>query len=167
MSTENKKKLEDMLASYEKVQNKKNEKIKKVQASLDDFVSKFEIFANSTIKPIMIEIGELLKEKGHDYSIKFEKEYKDDIGRTIDSRITMNVFPLGKGRENRSGVPAHIMFFADKYNGKVGIHENNIIPDDGGGTAGRKGEFYSIEKITTQIIEKEIIESIGSILRVK
>lgn len=168
MNNENKKTLENILTEYENIQRQNKEKNDEMQRRFDSFINEFESFANSTIKPVMIELGNVLKARGHDYKVTFDKDYKDVKGRIIDSRITMDIFPNGEGRGNTYvDTPAHILFSADKFKEKVVLHENNIVPGThGGGTAGLKDKIYSINDLTRQIIEQEIIESVGNILKI-
>lgn len=155
-----------MLSKYDNVQNKAKEVAQIQQSKRQAFVDDFEIFANSVIKPMMTEIGNIIKEKGHDYKVSFDKEYANDKGNVIDSRITMNIFPNGKGRGDHQNISAHILFYADKYSEKIGIHENNIVPFSSGTSCKKSGDF-TIQSLTPQIIEKEIIDSIGNILKIK
>jgi hypothetical protein len=167
MENTNKKKLEEMLSKYDNKQREIKEEAKKTEIKRTTFIDTFESFADTVIKPIMIEVGEAIKENGHSYKVTFEKEYKNSKGVIIDSRITMNIFPEGKGYGDCYTPPAHILFYAEKFSEKIGIHENNIVPFGGGGSAGRRGFEYEIKTLTPQIIEKEIVESIGNILKIK
>ncbi|MDD3323255.1 MAG: hypothetical protein PHS59_17615 [Paludibacter sp.] len=166
MEDTNKKKLEEMLLKHDDSQRKIKEQAEQQQIKRKTFLDNFEEFANSTIKPIMLEIGDVIKKNGHDYKVTFEKEYKNDKGVTIDSRITMDIFPNGNGRGDIYNVPAHILFYAEKFSEKIGLHENNIVPGGGGGSAGKKDGEYNLETLTSEIIEKEIVDSIGNILKV-
>jgi len=165
MENSNKSKLEEMLSKHDKIQKELKEEAEKQQIKVKTFLDDFEEFANSKIKSIMIEIGEFIKKNGHDYKVTFDKEYKNDKGNFIDSRITMDIFPNGKGRGDFHNVPAHILFYADKYSEKIRMHENNIVPNGGGGSAGKKDGEYNLQNMTSDIIEKEIIDSIGNILK--
>jgi hypothetical protein len=165
MKDSNKKKLEELLSKHDKVQREVKEAIEKQQIIKKTFLDDFEEFANSQIKPIMTEIGEVIKKNGHDYKITFDKDYKNDKGNIIDSRITMDIFPNGKGRGDHYNPPAHILFYADNFGEKIGMHENNIVPHGGGGSAGRKNGQYTLQNLTSEIIEMEIIDSIGNILK--
>lgn len=164
MEPTNREKLEETLAKHENRQKNLNEQIERKKAERTNFLDKFEFFANSVIKPIMIEIGDILKDKGHDYNVTFHKEYKNEQGNIIDSRIIMDIFPNGKGRGSFGNVPAHILFHTETHSEKIGIHENNIVPGGGGGSAGKKSGKFTLDDLTTQIIEQEIIDTIGNIL---
>lgn len=164
MEKSSKEKLEELFLKREQrtIAIAENSKLQKNRR--DEFQNKFEDFANSVIKPIMNEIGDFIKDNGHDYQITYDRNFKNSKGVTLDTRITMDIFPNGHGRGDSFNVPAHILFKADVYEQKVLLHENTIVPHGGGGVSGPKGRGYSIDELTPQIVEKEIVDSIGKII---
>lgn len=76
----------------------------------------------------------------------------------------MEIFPNGEGRGSLSNKPAHIMFYADDYKKIIGVHENNIVPSGGGGSAGTRNYDYTFKILTAEKIEEEILETLSNIL---
>jgi hypothetical protein len=162
MQDEQRKKLDDLLSKYENKQSELRQQKDKVEQHKNSFLEQFEVISNDRIKPVMDEIGQILKSKGHDYAVLYSKESKSERGATIEPRITMEIYPNGNGKTTYSNKAAHIMFFAEKS--EIGVHENTLIPNGGGGHAGTKPTKYNLDTLTVDKIEKEIVQSIDKIL---
>ena len=169
MKEDNKKKLESLLNKYDERETAQKQEVQKVQEVRNKFLDGFDKLCADIIKPAMEEIGATLKAQGHDFKIGTQQEKKDDKGVLLDARITMNIFPKGKGSPHgySSSPPAHVMFFADKYKEEIGVHENNIVPSGGSGSAGGKGKKYTLTTLTKEAVEEEIVDSLGKILKLK
>lgn len=164
MNEENQSKLDNLLAKTKARNEKYQADVESQKDQQDTFLNDFQEFAEGTIKSIMLEIGSTLKTNGHDFKVVYEAKQTDNDGRSIDARIMMEIYPEGKGRGDMWNKAAHILFYADEFKKSIGVHENNITPNGGGGSAGRRTYEYSISNLTKQKIEKEIIESLENIL---
>ena len=118
-----------------------------IKVEEDAFLSEFKRLRKETIFPVMEDIGNQLKTRGHDYRISEEEETIDLEGRTRDAKITMNIFPAGVNRSAyRSENTPSISFIATRYKKKIWVHGSNIMPNRGGSA----GPFGHAERPRSQ-----------------
>jgi len=163
MEKKNKEKLNKLLADRKKIKEEFEQKAKEDKDEKKTFNDNFEKFSKERIEPIMKEFGDKIKENGHDYKITYIKKDQKSNG-LMEPKLMMEIYPNGEGRGSLSSKAAHIMFYADDYKKIIGIHENNIVPSGGGGSAGTRNYDYTFKTLNTEKIEEEILESISKIL---
>ena len=141
---------------YEQRLEEAKKRQEQIKSEEDVFLSEFTRLRKEVIHPRMEDIGNPLKERGHDYRISEEEESVDLEGRTRDARITMNIFPAGVDRSAyRPENTPSISFVATRYKKKIWAHSSNIMPNRGG-SAGPRGEFNA-EEITSDVVEREVL----------
>jgi hypothetical protein len=121
------------------------------------FLAEFNRLKHDVIWPVIVDIGNELTKYGHDFHVSEEKEYTDAVASYHPSSITFNLYPLVTGKTfKRPESTPYVSFVADRYAQKVLIMVSTMMPGQGG-VIGQHGS-YDIEKITTDFVEKEIIE---------
>jgi hypothetical protein len=156
MEKKTKEKLDCLMRSYEN-KSAKDKKLQKQQRSEEDeFLCKFRKVRKKVIRPAMEEIGESLKNRGHEYRISQREETKDRQGKTEDANIMMSIFPSGteSASYNSINFPS-ITFFATKYKRIVWGHRSTMMPGRGG-SAGSFAEFKP-EEIKRDMVERVIL----------
>ena len=165
MKNENKKKLESILSAFEsKYKNLMKEQESKTGAR-KEFLDGFKRLCDEKIKPVMNEIGQILREKGHDFIIHDRRENKNEKGGTFDSRITMEIYPNGKGRGGTREFPAQVFFSAQKDKEKITVHEKKKASGTTEDTTSVELKKYTLTTLSTDDIEREIMESIAKIFQ--
>ncbi len=113
----------------------------------------------------MEDIGTVLKTRGHDYKIVEEDVSTDAQGTQKDVMISMYIFP------SCAGIPSttrellqfpYISFRPDPYWRRIIVHASNVtLMYDG--LSGGRGE-YSISQVTSEFVEKELVQIVEGIL---
>ena len=129
----------------------------------DVFLTEFKRLRKKVIHPVMKDIGNRLKKRGHEYRISEQEESVDSEGRTRNAKITMSIFPKGVDRSayGPENTPS-ISFIATRDKKKIWVHGSSIMPARGG-TSGSRGEFNAAE-ITTDAVEGEVLGVLKEIL---
>jgi hypothetical protein len=113
----------------------------------------------------MEAIGTVLQTRGHDYKIVEEDVSTDAPGTQKDIMISMYIFPSRAGAPSTTRELLHfpsISFRPDPYWRRIIIHTSNVTLTYGGLSGGR-GE-YSIAQITSEFVEKELVQIVEGIL---
>ena len=133
------------------------------QKSKDEEARFLEDFAElraKTIRPVFEAAGALLEARGHRFSIA-EQEFATGGARGIsETGIVMRVVPMG------TKAPLHedqrsLAIATRHYNRTVWINSGEA--PGAGGLAGVRGAF-SLDKVTRQLVEEEVIAFVGRVL---
>lgn len=133
------------------------------QKSKDEEARFLEDFAElraKTIRPVFEAAGALLEARGHRFSIA-EQEFAAGGARGIsEAGIVMRVVPMG------TKAPLHedqrsLAIATRHYNRTVWINSGEA--PGAGGLAGVRGAF-SLDKVTRQLVEDEVIAFVGRVL---
>jgi hypothetical protein len=163
MDTANKKRLGEILSNFDRIQEEQNESSASNEQKQEKFLDAFNECATIKITPIMEEIGELLKNHGHDFSIKYQKEYVDFEGKLFAPRITMKLYPLSEKPDAFTELAYFVAFQANKESFEIEVHENNIETKNNY-TTYIKEQKYTFKSLTNERISKEIIDTVEKIL---
>lgn len=163
MKEENLNKLNSLFSNLKTEEQKLKESQEKQKSEEDLFIEGFKTLCKNLIDPKMQEFRRMLRQNGYGCKISLNEESKNatgingqtniklQIARNVDSNFyTNNKFP-------------HIMFIADKFYKKIGVHQDTIF-QNGTGTAAMKEQTYTLESLNEESVEKEIVESIEIIL---
>jgi len=124
------------------------------------FLKDFAELRRTVIRPVFEAAGALLEERGHRYSIVEQEFSAGAEGRISEAGITLRVVPLG------TKAPLHedqrsLAIATRHYNKTVWINSGESAGS--GGLAGSKGAF-SLEKVTRQLIEEELIAFVARVV---
>jgi hypothetical protein len=134
----------------------------KKEVEEDAFLKEFERLQKDTIRPVMEDIGNQLKTRGHEYWISESEESLNSEGRVLDARISMSIFPSGfdNAKYRAESFPS-VSFMAAKYRRKVWIHGSTMMPGRGG--HGGSIDEFNAEEITSSVVEEKILEVLKEI----
>jgi hypothetical protein len=166
MKEENKNLLTSIFEGEKDAQIKRSVETKEIQNKQEEFLERFEQLCNQVIEPKMLEFKNLLNENGYGCFIHYNKENLKEKGFKNQTNINLEISKNNTDKFYEDNKYPHIMFIADKTNQKVNIHENTMFPNSGG-HATMKRNSYKVDEINSEIIEKEITESIETILKNK
>jgi hypothetical protein len=161
---ENKARLDEVLARYEKRLAEMRRRQTLAHELHDVFIAAFEQILDGAIKPAMEDVGAALRAHGHDYELSPTQGYTDVRGRTHRTQLTMRVYPSGIPRSlfNSTSTP-YVAFAADWLDRRVVVIESTLIPlgasktPRGSGTWGKRGD-YTLKQLTPHMIEREIVD---------
>ena len=156
MKNQTKLKLEALLDGYEKKQLEARLRQDQEQYELETYLEDFKELRQNVIRPVMEDMGDILEQKGHDFKIK-EKEYSmDKKAFATEARIEFKIFPRSNAEEFYAENHPSVMFSSDVTSRDIKVHGSYVMP-------GRRGErelirTYAISEITSDIVEKEILD---------
>lgn len=155
MKNETRSKLESILDHYEEKQLEAELKREQIQSAREVFLENFKALREKVIRPSMVEIGEVLEQKGHYTKIE-EQEYSiDRKGFIQEAHIEFNVFPAGV--DEKFGFDNHpsVTFVSDTNSLLVQVHGSYVMPE----IRGERDHLgtYQISEINSDIVEKEIL----------
>ena len=124
----------------------------KGSAGEDDFAGDFARLKLSVIRPAFENIGNMLKERGHEFKISEEP----------GGKISIHIVPAGvsKSIHPYDWFPTFSVFGAP-YTKTVGLHGRNMRPNSES-ASGSRGD-YKPAQISREIVERELMKFIGEI----
>jgi len=125
------------------------------------FLTDFAELRREVIRPVFEAAGAMLEERGHRCSIAEQEFVGGSEGRIAEAGITLRVVPSG------TKAPLHedqrsLSISTRHYNKTVWIHTGEP-QTQGGGLAGGKDAF-SIDKVTRQLVEEELIAFVARVV---
>jgi hypothetical protein len=144
--------LEALMAKYEQKLLKTKRQEEQVSMKEEEFVSEYLRVEREVIRPGMEEMGEALKERGHDYRID---EVRSDSGERLeDPSIKFRVFPSGIPRAMfREDNTPSVAFMGIRRDMKVRVWESTMLPNRGGHSGG--GSILDLEQVKPELVERE------------
>jgi len=149
-------KLKSVFDKYDQQQAEKKKHQERIKTEHEVFLNNFDKIISEVIRPVMKELGEAIKSRGHNFEISSGHETQDSKGRTSDAHVKMEIYPNGLHQQFglQNNYPS-LIFFAGTYDNKIWTHVNTMMPGKAG-QAGKRNE-YDLESITTDIVEEEIL----------
>lgn len=163
MKEENINKLNSLFSNLKTEEQKLKESLEKKKSEDDLFIEGFRNICKTYIDPKMQEFRRMLRENGFGCKISFNEEVKNGLGVNSQTNIKLQISRNVDSNFYANDKFPHIMFVADKNLKRIGIHQDTIF-QNGTGTAAMKDQYYTLENLDEDSIEKEILESIENIL---
>jgi hypothetical protein len=162
---ETKNRLANVLNRYDEEQSGAKKQAQETQTAQEELLQSFGQLRTEVIRPIMEDIGTVLQTRGHDYKIVEEDVSTDAPGTQQDVMISMYIFPSHAGAPSTTRELLHfprISFRSDPYWRRIIVQTSNVTLTYGGLSGGR-GE-YSISQVTSEFVEKELVQIVEGIL---
>jgi hypothetical protein len=163
MKEENIDKLNSLFSNLRTEEQKLKESQEKKKSEEDLFVESFKTLCKNLIDPKMQEFRRMLRENGYGFKITLNEESKKGTGINAQPNIKLQISRNVDSNFYTNNKFPHIMFTADKYYKKIGVHLDTIF-QNGTGTTALKEQTYTLETLDEESIEKEIVDSIEKIL---
>lgn len=167
MEKETKRKLDDLMDRYEQALKRGTQIREKQEKEDDGFLAQFEQIRKSVIRPVMEDMGNALKTRGHDYDVSEADRFSESTGVggriNLACKISMEIFSAGIDRVSYTSANTPLISFtASSSKKRVLIHASNMTP----GREGRSGPHGELDmkEITREKVEVMILELIGEIL---
>ncbi len=143
--------LDRILNKFEEHTEDENLVVERKEVAISDFENKFRKFTETTIKPALKQIAEIIKKQGHHVDVKFTDS---------DDKIGCGIYVIPKGVEKRRDLNPNLVYTCNAKKEKVTVYRNTIVY---GGVGGAEGDF-SIEELTTEMIQARAVTFIGEVL---
>jgi hypothetical protein len=161
---ENKARLDEVMARYEKRLADIRRRQMRAQELHDSFIAELEQALDGAIRPAMDDVGAALRAHGHDYEISATQGYTDTQGRVHRTQLTMRVYPAGIQRSlfTSTSTP-YVAFAGDWVDKRVAVLESTLLPlaasklAPGNGRSGRRA-LYALKQLTPPVVEREIVD---------
>ncbi|MDD2793886.1 MAG: hypothetical protein PHD73_11950 [Sediminibacterium sp.] len=163
MNEENKNRLSSIFTKLKAQQTQRDIESENLKQQRDIFSENFKSLCQNLIEPKMLEFKEVLNSNEYGCFVNYCEPNSSGKGIETEPRIKLEISKNKNRAFYASDKLPHIMFIGDTGKEKVTLHENTMFPNSGG-HAGMKNISYEIDGLTSDIIEKEITDSIENIL---
>jgi len=163
MKEENIDKLNSLFSNLRTEEQKLKESQEKKKSEEDLFVESFKTICKNLIDPKMQEFRKILRQNGYGCKIMQNEESKNGTGINAQPNIKLQISRNINSNFYTNNKFPHIMFTADKYYKKIGVHLDTIF-QNGTGNAAMREQTYTLENLNEEIVEKEIVECLEKIL---
>ena len=145
-------KLETALDAFSKKHTAGTDRNQQGESAEDTFHRDFAKLKMSVIRPVFATVGNMLKERGHEFNISEEQ----------GGKISIHIVPAGvsKSIHPYDWFPT-LSFFGAPYAKTVGLHGRNARPNSET-SSGPRGE-YKLWQVDSQLVEKELMKFISEI----
>ncbi len=121
----------------------------------------FERMRNEVIRPVMKDIGIMLRERGHGYRISEDESLFDREGQAQEEKITMSIIPSGIESDNISRIA--LTATARK---KIRLYHDIVCLATDSRESGTIAEFW-VDEITSDLIEDKIMNVLTKVFEPK
>lgn len=151
--------LDAAMDAYDERQVKARAAAEKKQTEEDAFIAEFSNFRTIVAHPVLEEIGNRLRQRGHEFQVTMNDAPRDATMKSIG--ITLHVYPAAAGGRSalRSEHPQFTVA-AESYSRKVRFHSVIVSPGGGGMQSGPEGKECSLEELTADVLRATAIASI-------
>jgi hypothetical protein len=158
--------LDKVLDQYDEARRVIEARNVKVVQDEAQFLTEFAELRRKVVRPVLEAAGAMLVGRGHAFSIAEEEasapKAGNQGGRGVEASISFHVVPAGT--VPLAGDRARALTFTTRhYNRTVAVNSSDSH-GSGGGIAGAKGA-YALDKITTQLVEEEVVKYVAGVVR--
>ncbi len=156
--------LGKLLDQYDEKRSAVAARMRQVKADEVAFLDEFANLRRSVVRPVFEAAGEVLKARGHDFSISEDEYAFEKGGNTTEAKISICILPAGPdGAAPRPEQCPSLAFATRYYNRVVEIHSTSLVPRSDG-SAGPRGA-YQLAQITTELVKNELLKLVAEIAR--
>ena len=127
------------------------------------FLSGFAELRGKLVRPVFESAGELLKTRGHDFTIREEEFVFDGNGKTTEALIAIRITPAGMEKATASDVQRRELTISTRHYNKTVSITNGAVPQSG--SIAGSGGSYTLSQINAQLVEEELLKLVASLVR--
>ena len=157
MNKEDESRLESILMTFEQKLEKSKDAKEQRQSEEDVFSMEFKRIRTQVIRPAMEDIGNQLRARGHSSEIS---EVGDERSKR-DEKITMSI-TIG-GVPTSAYTPENTVSVSFSHTGHTTISMHASTPMQNRRASGGLRGNYAASEITTDVVEKQILEVLGEV----
>lgn len=163
MKEESINRLNNLFHNLKTEDEKLKDLLAKKKSEEDLFLEGFRTLSKNFIEPKMQEFRRMLKENKFGSKIIVAEETAGGTGISAQPHIKLQISRNVESNFYANDKFPHIMFTADKNLKRIGIHLDTIF-QNGTGTALLKPDFYTLETLDEDAVEKEMVDGLEKIL---
>jgi hypothetical protein len=132
-----------------------------IRAAQTAFPERFSSLRTEVIRPVLQEIAQMLKESGHETSVREHEESSSAISGIKSAGASLRVVPKPFAHKSTETNPIaiEIVFSASRSERKVIVSSTNTMQVHGG-TVGKRGE-YEIDAVTADVVADQTIQTLN------
>jgi len=161
MKDKNKSLFDELMDKYDRKREEDKLAMAREKTEAEKFWLEFNQLRQEVIKPVMKEIGNMLRERGHSFRISEDESLFDGAGQAQEEKITMSVIPSGLEADNTSRIA-----LTATARRKIRFYHDIICLATDSRESGTIAEFW-VTEITPDVIENKIIEVLRKIFEPK
>jgi len=149
-------KLDEILGRHDRRMEENAQREVNEARAKGEFMRAFLEHCISIIRPAMLEIGDILKARGHDYRIV------DNLAKKIDGadQLKIDFQIINANNRNQSSIEIpHIAFTADKSARNIRIDET--VSE----TSSRDNRVMTLDQVTMDVVQARIIRAVDYAFR--
>lgn len=153
--------LATLLDEYDETRRATRER--EAQASADGalFLRQFSDLRRHVVRPVFEAAGDLLRERGHEFSIEEEEFIAEPGGKAIEAAIALRIAPAGMEKAAPADDDIRALSFTTRHYNKTVTVRNGAMPHEG---AGAKAG-YPLARIDRELVEDEVLKLMAAMVR--
>jgi len=124
------------------------------------FPGRFVTVKAEVIRPALEEIADMLKERGHDASVREWEDSSNAEGGIKSAAVSLRVVPkpFVQRAAETNPIAIEVTFSANRAERKVAVSSSNSMISQGG-KVGKRGE-YEIDAVTADVVTSHVIQTL-------
>jgi hypothetical protein len=113
------------------------------------------------LRPVFEQAGELLRSRGHDFTIREQEFVFEGDGKTTEAAITLRITPAGMETAADNDTPRRELAFSTRHYNRTVCVTNGAVPQSGAMASGG----YVLGQIDAQLVEEQLLKLVAGIVR--
>jgi hypothetical protein len=153
-----------MLDTYDERKRAQKALEKKIRDEDAAFLTRFAELRKTIIRPVLEEAGEVLRARGHEFSISETEFAGGGTGELTEAGITFIIVPQGVGGPLSSDTHGHSFSMTTRHYSKtVWIDGGKAM--NAGGASGSKNA-YPLDRIDRALVEEALLKFVAGVVEV-
>jgi hypothetical protein len=125
------------------------------------FITQFAELRRAVVRPVFEQVGAMLAERGHLFSIQETEFAAAEAGKTSEAAIVLRIAPAGMEKAPPADDDGRALSFTTRHYNKTISVRNGALPYEGAGSKAA----YPLARITTQLVEEEVLKLMGALVK--
>jgi len=153
--------LGEMLDAYDVVRRADDLRKRRVESEGLAFLAAFAELRAKLVRPVFEAAGELLRARGHDFTIREQEFVFEGDGKTSEAAISLHITPVGMEKAAVADGPRRELCFSTRHYNRTVCITNGAVPQSGA----MAGSGYALGQIDSQLIEEQLLKLVAAIVR--
>lgn len=153
--------LGEMLDAYDVVRRADDLRKRRLESEGLAFLAAFAELRAKLLRPVFEQAGELLRSRGHDFTIREQEFVFEGDGKTTEAAITLRITPAGMEKAADNDTPRRELAFSTRHYNRTVSVTNGAVPQSGAMASGG----YALGQIDSQLVEEQLLKLVAGIVR--
>jgi hypothetical protein len=155
--------LGTMLDAYDVVRRAEELRKRRSEDEGLRFLAGFADLRAKLVRPVFESAGELLRARGHGFTVREEEFVFDGNGKTTEAMIAMRVTPAGMENAAASDVQRRELSLSTRHYNKTIVIVNGAAPPSG--SMAGAGGGYTLAQVDAELVEEQLLKLVASLVR--